>query len=76
MHQTHHTLCEEMESQAIASVCRTFGVPFLAIKDISNNELHDDTPSALLDVSEELGYRASIVVASTILALLPGRTKL
>ena len=51
-------------------------MPFLAIKDISNNELHDDTPSALLDVSEELGYRASIVAASTILALLPGKTKL
>ena len=29
LHDKHHTLCEEMECQAIATVCRAYGVPFL-----------------------------------------------
>mmetsp|Transcript_13773 Transcript_13773/g.21994 ORF Transcript_13773/g.21994 Transcript_13773/m.21994 type:complete len:439 (-) Transcript_13773:368-1684(-) len=38
--QEFGTLCEEMEAAAIGSVCASFGIPFLLIKDISNNELH------------------------------------
>ena len=33
------TLCEEMEAAAVAQVADAFGVPFLAVKDIANNEL-------------------------------------
>ena len=29
LHSVHNTLCEEMECQAIATICRTYGVPFL-----------------------------------------------
>ena len=29
LHRTHQTLCEEMECQAIATVCRAYGIPFL-----------------------------------------------
>jgi nucleoside phosphorylase len=34
LHDEYGTLCEEMESQAIASTCKIFGVPFMAVKDI------------------------------------------
>lgn len=37
-----------------------------AVKDISNNELRDDTTDALLKVADELGKRASIVVDAII----------
>ena len=37
LHQRHRSLCEEMEAAAIAHICARHGVPFLAIKDISNN---------------------------------------
>ena len=76
LHREHHTLCEEMESQAIASVCRTFDVPFLAVKDISNNELRDDTTDALIKVVDELGRRASIVVEGVIQQLAAERPRL
>ena len=46
-----------------------------AVKDISNNELRDDTTDALIKVADELGKRASIVVDGIIqelpIALLP-----
>ena len=35
----HHSLCEDMEAAAIAAVCARHHVPFLSLKDISNNEL-------------------------------------
>ncbi len=39
----HHSLCEDMEAAAIATVCALHDVPFLTIKDISNNELQRAT---------------------------------
>lgn len=39
----HHSLCEDMEAAAIATVCALHDVPFLSIKDISNNELQQVT---------------------------------
>jgi adenosylhomocysteine nucleosidase len=39
----HHSLCEDMEAAAIATVCALHAVPFLTIKDISNNELQRTT---------------------------------
>jgi adenosylhomocysteine nucleosidase len=35
----HDSLCEDMEAAAIGLVCASRGVPFISIKDISNNEL-------------------------------------
>jgi adenosylhomocysteine nucleosidase len=40
LHRRHGTLCEDMEAAAIAQGCARYGIPFLTIKDISNNEYH------------------------------------
>ncbi len=67
LHDMHASLCEDMEAAAIAQVCAMFKVPMLAIKDISNNELHIassqgvDFPS-LESVSSEVGARAFALV--------------
>lgn len=42
IHKDAKTLCEEMEAGAVAQVANSFGVPFLAIKDIANNELNPE----------------------------------
>jgi adenosylhomocysteine nucleosidase len=75
LHTLHGSLCEEMEAAAIAQVAAIFGIPFLAVKDISNNELHAFTDllseggSVLAHVEEEVGRRAAMVVEAVILAL-------
>jgi nucleoside phosphorylase len=48
----HDSWCEDMEAAAIGRVCANHAVPFLTIKDISNNELLRTTGPAVLD---ELG---------------------
>jgi len=73
------TLCEEMESFAVARVCDHFGLPWLTVKDVVNNELLDDddddhspTPETGLGESlvlDELGRRAAIVVIAILRAL-------
>ena len=40
LRERHHTSCEEMEAFAAAQVCAHMSVPFLSIRVISNNELH------------------------------------
>lgn len=40
LHARHRSLCEDMEAAAINRVCGRWGVPFLTVKDISNNEFH------------------------------------
>ncbi len=40
LHAQHATLCEDMEAAAIAQLCLLHGLPFLTVKDISNNEFH------------------------------------
>lgn len=40
LHARHASLCEDMEAAAIAQICSAHGVPFLSVKDISNNEYH------------------------------------
>lgn len=62
LHGRHQTLCEDMEAAAIAQVAALHGVPFLTIKDISNNEFLDVTDfsehgAGILE--EELGRRAA-----------------
>lgn len=68
---TYKTLCEDMEAAAIGQVCQAFGVPFLTVKDISNNELQlltDMGPgsSILGHVEAELGLRASLLIEQII----------
>jgi len=62
LHKRHLTLCEDMEAAAIAQVAGLHNVPFLTIKDISNNEFLDatdfsDEGAGLLEV--EVGRRAA-----------------
>ena len=65
----HGTLCEEMEAAALGVVCQRLAIPFLAIKDISNNEYRtvtdiaggmDEFPLA------EVGRRAAALVVRTV----------
>lgn len=69
LHDLHGSLCEEMEAAAIAQVCAIHGIPFLAIKDISNNELLKATAlrdglrwPTLQELESELGRRAALLV--------------
>lgn len=75
LHDEYGSLCEEMEAAAIAQVCAKYGVPFLPVKDISNNELRATTRQTeggaiTLDaVRDQLGLRAALVVEATIVGL-------
>jgi adenosylhomocysteine nucleosidase len=40
LHARHRSLCEDMEAAAINRICGRWDVPFLTVKDISNNEFH------------------------------------
>ena len=43
LHRRHGSLCEDMEAAAVAQVCAFHSVPFLTVKDVSNNEFHAAT---------------------------------
>ncbi len=64
LHAQHRTLCEDMEAAAIAQVCTLHRVPFLTIKDISNNEFHAVSDlTAFADFpTEEVGKRAATLL--------------
>ncbi|MDQ3526269.1 MAG: 5'-methylthioadenosine/S-adenosylhomocysteine nucleosidase [Chloroflexota bacterium] len=67
--QRHLSLCEDMESAAIATVAALHGVPYLTIKDISNNELQQATifDPALEHLPErEVGRRAAMLTGRVI----------
>jgi adenosylhomocysteine nucleosidase len=69
LHARHTTLCEDMEAAAISQVAALHRVPFLTIKDISNNEYHRATNLAGdLDEFpfEETGKRAAALLYATI----------
>lgn len=81
LHSELGTLCEEMEAYGVARVCTECGdgdsvLPFLAIKDIANNELDSDINSGEETgmgesiILEEIGRRASIVAVATIRRLV------
>lgn len=58
----HGTHCEDMEAGAIALTCASHDVPFLSVKDISNNELYAKTesgPAFLEQFGPQLGKRAA-----------------
>ena len=62
LHGRHRSLCEDMEAAAIAQVCARHGIPFLSIKDISNNEFHaaSDLTGGFTDFpTAEVGKRAA-----------------
>ncbi|MGD9711845.1 MAG: 5'-methylthioadenosine/S-adenosylhomocysteine nucleosidase [Thermomicrobiales bacterium] len=65
IHDEHQTLCEDMEAASIGKIANVHGVPFLTVKDISNNEFQKH--SNLSDFSEfpydEVGKRAGRVIA-------------
>lgn len=70
------SLCEEMEAAALAQVCAIYQLPFLAVKDISNNELIAATPMGeqwptLDDFVEHLGETAFAVVRAMLPHLNP-----
>ncbi len=75
MHDRFGSLCEEMEAAAVAQVAATYRIPFLAIKDISNNELRNATAltrsgwPSLDDLDRQLGLRAALAVEALIAAL-------
>jgi nucleoside phosphorylase len=64
---THDSACEDMEAAAIALTCASHAVPFLAIKDISNNELLKVTDAVSFDaLGPELGRRAAALTLATL----------
>lgn len=62
LHAQHATLCEDMEAAAIAQLCLLHDVPFLTVKDISNNEFHTISTfgedGTFTTLENELGKRA------------------
>lgn len=69
LHGKHGTLCEDMEAAAIAQVCARHGVPFMTVKDVSNNEYHVLTELVgEIDVlpAEEVGRRSAELVLRAI----------
>lgn len=66
IHRQHKTLCEDMEAAAVGRIAQLYGLPFLAVKDISNNEYL--RTSDLFDFTdfpvEEVGKRAAAVIAA------------
>lgn len=73
LHAQHGTLCEDMEAAAIAQVCTLHQVPFLTIKDISNNEFHAVSDlTAFADFpADEVGKRASSLLLRVVEHLGP-----
>lgn len=71
LHARHRSLCEDMEAAAIHQVCRRHGVPFLSVKDISNNEYHAVSDlQGEVDVlpAEEVGRRSAELLLRVIAA--------
>ncbi len=68
IHDRHETLCEDMEAAAIGKIASLHRVPFLTVKDISNNEFLKSTN--LEDFTEfpveEVGKRAAAVIGTVL----------
>ena len=43
IHAQFNTSCEEMETYAVAQVCAYMETPFLGIRILSNNEIHQES---------------------------------
>lgn len=73
LHERHETLCEDMEAAAIGQIAARHEIPYLTIKDISNNERHvqTDLVGELAGFPmEEAGHRAAVLLGQ-ILAAIP-----
>jgi adenosylhomocysteine nucleosidase len=68
----HESLCEDMEAAAIALTCASHDVPFLTIKDISNNELlrTTDVTTFATETTGQLGRRAAALTLATLYELV------
>jgi len=66
--EQHDSLCEDMEAAALALTCLSHDVPFLAIKDVSNNELLSATTTGrVVELTQgELARRAAAVTLATL----------
>ena len=42
LHETYGSSCEEMETNSAAQICYTAGVPFIGIRVLSDNIIHDN----------------------------------
>jgi adenosylhomocysteine nucleosidase len=65
LHRRHQSLAADMEAAAIGQVASMHGVPFLAIKDISNNEFFVNTDIQLGEIKvtiEEVGKRSAELI--------------
>jgi adenosylhomocysteine nucleosidase len=76
--ERHGSHCEDMEAAAIALTCLSHDVPFLTVKDVSNNELLAGSVTesgrfVLEHLSDELGRRAGALTLAilTDLAVSP-----
>jgi adenosylhomocysteine nucleosidase len=65
LHTKHGSICEDMEAAAIAQVCGRHGVPFMTVKDISNNEFH-----ALTDLEGDIEVLPASEIGRRSVALL------
>lgn len=71
LHRELGSLCEEMEAASLAQVSAIYQVPFLAVKDISNNELIASSPMGdawplLEDFADHLGETAFAIMRATL----------
>ena len=77
--ERYDSLCEDMEAAAIGLVCHSQGVPFLSVKDVSNNELLRPTHSgaAMLDElgREQVARRAAAFSLAVLEALTGSATR-
>jgi adenosylhomocysteine nucleosidase len=66
----HQSVCEDMEAAAMALVCASAAIPFLSVKDISNNELLRRTQSGTAMVQEfgvqQIARRAAVFTLATV----------
>ena len=76
--ERHDSLCEDMEAAAIGLICTSEGVPFISIKDISNNELLQPTTDGRAMLTElgvdQIARRAAAFTLAVVRALSAGRT--
>ena len=77
--ERHDSLCEDMEAAAIGLVCASRGVPFLSIKDISNNELLRPTRSGQAMLTElgieQVARRAAAFTLAVVRALVQSSSR-
>lgn len=50
LNKEYGSLCEDMEAHAVAQICRSYDVPFIGLRVLSNTELHDE------DFNPEAGH--------------------